>query len=134
MALSELQQNVRRGLLQTLQLLSSRQDQLQYQKDVPIAHVTAELFWSWDEYRYEDEPYPQWFIDAFSAAEMKAIQEFNLVFDSVCLAMPEGEFPSIGEFVLTPLSAKLAEAATLALRSFDLGEADEPHLYPSDAN
>ncbi len=40
----ELAQTIRRKVLEELHLLASREEQLEYQRNVPIAHVTAELF------------------------------------------------------------------------------------------
>ena len=84
----------------------------------PLADVTAELFCSWEEYWIEEEPLPRWFVDAFSEGELGAMKEFNGVLNDVAAAMPKKYLP-IAEFVLTPLSARLAEAAKLLLRAFE---------------
>lgn len=45
MKLTELQANLRSGLIDQLHTLSSAEEQLQYQRNVPFVNVTVELIW-----------------------------------------------------------------------------------------
>lgn len=116
--LAELAQNLRRGIIETLQLISSREEQLNYQRNVPIAYVSAELFCLWDGYYNEDSAGEEWFRNVFSNEQLEAMKQFNQIFNDVLTSLPE-ELPSIEELILTPQWGKLSTAATLALRAFD---------------
>lgn len=118
MALTEPQLEYRQNVIETLQLISSREEQLDYQRDVPIAHVTAEIFCHWTDGCYQNGKFlkEKWCISAFSATELQAIAEFNETLNQVSDSALE--LRSIDQFVLTPEWAKLSEAAARALRVF----------------
>jgi hypothetical protein len=105
----------RRNILNALNLIASPEAQLDYQRDVPIADVVAEVFCGWA----DDSFFPN---DArlralFTECEWAALVEFNSKFDSVSVRMPRRHMP-IEEFVTDPLSQELVNAARIALRSF----------------
>ena len=117
MELSELQQNFRRNIVETLLLLSSREEQLEYQRQVPITNVYDELFCQWFDDNYDERFIHQaWFREAFSASEHEAMQKFNKVFGDI--SKVKSSITSIKEFVKTPQWKKMSEAAEAALLAF----------------
>ena len=94
----ELGHNIRLGLNEVLKLWASADEQLEYQKNVPIANVSAELFCQWcDDYYNEDNPI---MIKEFNQMELEALKEFDKAISHVADITPE-ELPHINEFVKT---------------------------------
>ena len=122
----ELGNNVRRGLLQTLELLASREEQLQYQRDVPIAYVTGELFCMWDDYSAVASKNREYFSSFFSDAELDAIEKVNATVDEVLRRVGQVDM-SIEKFVLTPESDEIAQAATQTLQVFNSENSNAQH-------
>lgn len=62
-SLTELQIALRRNITEHLRLLSSAEEQLQYQQDVPLINVTVELICGWfdDDYLPESKAFSQAF-------------------------------------------------------------------------
>jgi hypothetical protein len=110
---TELQQNFRADVLETLELLASKKQQLEYQKNVPIAYVSAELFNQWDDC-YKIPKDQDWYQAAFSKAELAVLAEFDREFDRISKATPEYP-PDITLFVDTPEWNALSSAALRAL-------------------
>lgn len=69
-----------------LELLSSREAQLRYEADVPIANVPAEMFCMW----FDDHYHPEtaWFSEAFTSHERQALTDFNAFFSGVTDRLP----------------------------------------------
>jgi len=70
-----------------LELISSAEEQYNYQEMVPIAEVPAELVTMWfdDHYRPEEE----WFKEAFTAAEQQTIAEFSTYYSERIPRLPQ---------------------------------------------
>lgn len=118
----ELQKTYRKNVIECLRLFASPEEQLEFQRNVPIAHVTAELFCNWSYGAFSpDFPEQEWYRRAFSKVELRAMTEVDQVCESVLHKLPEG-LPGIEEFVKTPEAAELAAAATKALSVFDLDQ------------
>lgn len=77
----------RTSVLDLLETLASREFQQQYEDDVPIANVPAELVCGW----FDDLYHPKvlGFAASFSEAELEALTAFNRVFDSRVDSLPE---------------------------------------------
>lgn len=94
----KLGQNIRLGLNGVLELWASFDEQMNYQRNVPIANVSAELFCQWcDDYYDEDNPI---MIKELNQLELEALKEFDSVICHVADIIPE-ELPQINEFVKT---------------------------------
>lgn len=122
MKLTELQIALRRNIIEHLRLLSSAEEQLQYQHNVPFVNITVELACIWfdDNYRPEDEA----FSSAFSVQELEAMSEFNRVSDDIVASTLQGEdLPDIADFIKTPEWTRLSQAASLALPAFPTASA-----------
>jgi hypothetical protein len=105
----------RDNVLGVLRLLASPEAQLDYQRRVPIAQVSAELFCQWaDDTFWPDDLRLQ---ALFSPEEWFALLAFHSRFESISSRSP-APLPPIDEFVKHPLGRELAEAARDALRFF----------------
>ena len=105
---------IRSTVLEILELISSKEKQIKYQNEVPIAQVPAELFCLWtDIYLFEEDPATYEAI--FSPSELKILNEFDAFLPSISVVTPE-ELPSLEEFSETDEWKRLSGAAADALR------------------
>jgi len=115
-------QRMRNGIMGYLEMAASREQLLDYQRDVFYADVLAELFAQW-ECCVHIRLMPEKTIEAahpspiYTDEERAAILEYHRVWDDVADRIPEG-IHSIQEFVETPLWRELADAATRSLAVF----------------
>ena len=93
----ELQRRIRENILDSLDLWASKEKQLDYQKSVPIADVSAELFCSWDDFY---KPYNADFIKAFNEQERQLLTDFNRELSETADTTPN-LLPYIEEFILS---------------------------------
>jgi hypothetical protein len=107
-------------IIEALQLIASREAQLEYQRNVPIAYVTDEIFCAWDDFYDESHVHEEWFLASFSAEERQALAAFDALLIEVASCI-EGE-PDIEDFVLTPEWAKMSQAAAATLEILQQGE------------
>ena len=108
----------REQIMETLQLLASRDEQLAYKTAVPIADVSAELLCSWDEVfslRHD--------ISEFSGDEQSALLSFHDVFQRVSRLLPHHPLPPIEEFVHSPHWLQLSRAASRTLQALQISTA-----------
>lgn len=113
----EFGQNIRLGLNGVLELWASADVQLEYQKKVPIANVSSELFCQWcDDYYNENNPI---MIKEFSQMELEAYKEFNNVICDISDQIPE-IMPPIEEFINTQEWNLVNQAAVSTLKKFGL--------------
>ena len=115
---TELQQNIRVNTIAHLRLLSSTEEQLQYQRDVPFVNITIELVCGWFDGYYIPED--KAFSSAFSEPELQALADFDQVFDIIAASSLRGEeVPRIESLVQTSEWLRLSQAASVALRVFE---------------
>jgi hypothetical protein len=114
--MEQAQRNLKQGVLKSLQLLASREAQLEYQRGVPIADVSAELFCMWDEAFW---PADVALRAEFSSGEWTALLRFHSVFERVSGLLPHQPLPPIDHFVESPHWLQLSRAASRALRSLE---------------
>lgn len=89
-----------------------------YQKAVPIADVSAEIFCLWeDSYCIDGEL----FQAGFSRSELNALKEFNLKFEKVCDESPEN-VPHIKQVISTSYWLIYNQAGCKALLAFPADE------------
>ncbi len=103
--------NRRHEVIETLEMLSSAEKQLEYQRTVPIAQVSAELFCLWDEAFWAEDASLR---AAFDPMEWQALLRFDSVFERVSRLLPH-KLPPIEEFINLPLWLRLSRAANRAL-------------------
>lgn len=81
MNMNEESKEHRKRVLEAIEGLASPSDQMQYERDVPIADVPAELICGFVDYLYR----PKWqpFLDAFTVQELKSLAE---LYGRLCIA------------------------------------------------
>ncbi|MFV8782388.1 hypothetical protein ACNKU7_08190 [Microbulbifer sp. SA54] len=109
----QLKHNFRKEVFEVLELISSREEQLDYQEKVPIAYVSAELFNQWEDC-FQIPKGQEWYAEAFNQAELRILELFDGVMEIVAQNTPENP-PDIHEFVESKEWAQLASAASRAL-------------------
>ena len=94
----ELSKRIRQNVLNILDLWSSKEVQLEYQKNVPIAQVSDELFCQWaDDFYHPDS---RQFKIAFNEIERDVLAEFDKTLNFICEKTPNN-LPDIVQFVKT---------------------------------
>lgn len=115
--LKELSENIRKNIIGLLELWSSKEEQLEYQKNVPIAQVSAELFCQWDDFYHPETKAHKL---AFSEIETKIIDFFYKKIESVSTKKnPDDWFPYIDEFILTKDWIELNKLAKITLKNLN---------------
>ena len=103
---------VRAAIVDELKLLSDPAAQLQYERDVPAAHVAAELFCGW----FDDSYHPDSLAHraAFSDREREALARFHLEFERASAEI--GDAPSrVSELQALDAWARVVAEARSAL-------------------
>lgn len=95
---SELADIIRQNVLDILLLWSSKDKQLEYQKNVPIAQVSAELFCQWADDCYIPEAGQ--FELAFTKIEREILADFDKKINYISDNTPN-DLPFITDFVNT---------------------------------
>lgn len=109
--------NIRLGLNGVLELWASADEQLDYQRNVPIANVSAELFCQWCDYYYNvNNPI---MIKEFSQIELEAYKEFDKVICDISDQILEMT-PPIEEFINTREWNAVNQAAVSTLKKLGL--------------
>ena len=108
------QANLRKLVVQSLELFSSEEAAFEYQQQVPIANVPAELFCWWFDDTYM--PSSGVFCSAFTLQELRDLAAFNKVFESASSQI--GEPPALLEQLFAlPSWQQVAQSAQVALKS-----------------
>ena len=94
----ELAKRIRQNVLSILDLWSSKEEQLEYQRNVPIAQVSAELFCQWADDFYHPESTQ--FKMAFDEKEREILADFDKTFNHISEKTPN-DLPYIDDFVKT---------------------------------
>jgi len=87
----------RNNVLGVIDLWTSEKCQLDYQKDVPIAQVSSELFCQWEDFYYPDSSD---FKQAFDKDELEILAEFDKALNETADKTPENTLP-IEEYIKT---------------------------------
>ena len=78
---------LRQSVRDVLELISCKERQLEYQRDVPIANVPSELLCMWFDDLYH--PRTVLFKNSFTLEEMKYLKAFNEFYDRSADVLPE---------------------------------------------
>ncbi len=127
-----LQQRVRNGIMDYLELAASIDEQRAYERRVPIAQVPNELINQWEDWvRYDDL---DWYgAPVFSPDEAEAIRAFHGVWQAVADATPEPMPHTIDALIGTPIWNRLVTAAQSALAVFEMrGRFDQESVQRFD--
>lgn len=105
---------IRRHIIELLQLLSSEQQQLEYEENVPIAYVPDELRCMW----FDDLYHPRLIAMCFTPSEGAALARFNAVYDVEKHNLPESP-ESIRVWLADPTWQKIMTAASETLKQLN---------------
>lgn len=113
-------QRVRNRIIESLELASSFEAQLEYRNNGPIAHVPTEVIEQWADNMPSQRTDRQWEWDkvVFSPGEREAIHTFHQTWDEVATATPTHEW-TLEQVQSDAGWARLRTAAASALKAFD---------------
>lgn len=94
---SEFNDLTRKNILGVIDLWASKEKQIDYQENVPMAQVSAELFCQWEDFYSPDSPD---FKQAFEKEELEILSDFNKALNDI-VEKTSQELPLIEEFVET---------------------------------
>ena len=100
-------------VIDTLQLLASRDKQMDYRRRVPIADVSGELLCFWDDVFWQNDAKLR---TEFSESEWVALLRFHYVFERICRLLPHHPLPPIEQFIGSPHWLQLSKAAAKVLQ------------------
>ena len=105
--------DLRRNIIELVQTLASKEEQLAYERNVPIANVPAELICIW----FDDLYHPQWdlFIEAFAPVERDRLAKFHIFYEARHKRLPD----SLAEMHQNPAWIEVMNEAQQVLK--DLG-------------
>lgn len=118
---------VRNRIIEYLELASSLEDQLEYQRGAPI-DVPTEVINQWQDWVCDDPDDHAWSPGVFTLAERQAMREYHRVWNQVCDDTPD-PLPPLAELQQTAPWNRLREAAerclTIFLERGKLSEVDD---------
>lgn len=114
-----LQLRIRSRIMEHLQLISSADLQLAYQRSAPHVQVANELFNGWEDWVPDQSTVERLTLPIFSRTEQAAILEFLQVINAIEARTPR-DLPDIKTFIQTREWADLSAAAYQALAIFQL--------------
>ncbi|UHQ22703.1 hypothetical protein LVB77_18960 [Lysobacter sp. 5GHs7-4] len=104
-------------LVEHLELLSSAHAQREYQRTVPIASVSAELFCIWYDHVADEAAIARFVPPAFSPDEQTAVRRMHAVLEGET-SRGDQSLPCLEDFIDTPSWRRLHDEAVVALAVF----------------
>ncbi len=111
------EQRVRNRIVEYLELASSFEAQLEYQRNAPIAYVPSELINQWEDWVHTDPRTVDWYPDVYSSDEIAAMKRFHAAWEATADSIPN-PLPPIEQVQLLPEWNNLRRAAEQALSVF----------------
>lgn len=110
---------LRNRIIEHLELAASAEEQLNYQRAAPIAHVSNELLNTWGDWVKDESTIDQFTAPIFTLEEQQAVRDFNSTVDSVARQTAHS-LPYITNFIGTPAWQELSSSAASALSVFSI--------------
>lgn len=110
-------QRMRNRMIEALDLAASFDKQLEYEANVPIAHVPSEVICWWEDSFMGPEYADRYELPVYTPEEVAAMVRFHAVWDRVCEDLPGPLSPLRELFELEPWQ-RLRDAAAEALAVF----------------
>ena len=113
------EQRIRNQIIEYFELAASYDEQLAYEKNVPIAHVPYEVIDQWTDcvpagtLKAVKDP------SVFSTSELHELHDFQLVWASTASAVPD-DYPLLRDVQALPAWDRLRQQAERALRVFEV--------------
>lgn len=111
------ERRVRNRIIDYLELMTSQEDQEEYQRKVPYVNIPSELINQWEDWVPRTIPKGYYAEPVYTPAEAEAILAYHKTWDSVADRLPPGR-QSLEEFVQTAEWRELRDAAVKALSVF----------------
>src|SRR5262245_39760742 len=105
--------DVRRHIIELVRLIASKEQQLAYERDVPIADVPSELVCMWVDDLYH--PDSDLFFEAFNSRERDRLAKFHTFFDARVHQLPD----SLPEMQKNPAWIEVMREAQRVLDDLD---------------
>jgi hypothetical protein len=111
-----LDQRIRNGIIEYLEIASSYEEQLEYEANVPIANIPNEMINQWEDWVHGNlrENYRE---PVYSLDEQAAIAGFQVIWSEVADETPK-QMPPLKALLGTPAWEKLRLGAQQALEVF----------------
>ena len=81
------ERGLRESIVDTLKIIASKRAQIEYEKNVPIANVPAELACMWFDDLYHPKAYL--FLESFSEEERAVLAKFNAFYEARLDSLPK---------------------------------------------
>jgi hypothetical protein len=121
------EQRVRNRIIEYLELASSFEAQLQYERDVPIAHIPYEVINQWEDWVHKDPREDRDLSDVYDGAEVEAMCLFHAAWEAAASAVPNS-YPPLSEVQALTEWDRLRKAARSAVSVFmRRGKMSEDH-------
>jgi hypothetical protein len=126
-------QRVRNGVISYFELAASFDEQLEYQRNVPIARVSEEMIESWEDVATDDLPTLENLGDAYSDAEVAAMADFYPAWLAAIEAMRRVDWPrDVADAQRLPEWHEMREVAARAVSTFAIrGRMSDDHEEPN---
>lgn len=112
-----LRQRIRNNIIAYLEVAASAQEQREYERNVPIAHVPNEMINQWEDSVQSDDF--AWYSEpVFTREENQALQNFHATWSAVADVTPNPMPHSVELLIGTPIWDRFMSAASVALRVF----------------
>jgi hypothetical protein len=111
------EQRVRNRIIEYLELASSFEQQQEYEREVPIAHIPYEVINQWEDWVHKDPREDRDLPDVYDEAEIEAMRQFHTAWDDAASAVPNN-YPPLSEVQALPAWDRLRDAAGSALSVF----------------
>jgi hypothetical protein len=109
-------QRIRNRIIESLELISSFEDQREYQSRVPWVYIPYEIIHGWADNVNTARP-PHFTPPVFTEAECQAVEQFHLLWEKVKDTIPDN-FPPFEQVLAEPYWAEFRDGAIEALRVF----------------
>lgn len=113
-----LRQRIRENMIDYFEVASSAEEQLHYQRTVPIAHVPAEMIEQWADSAFADD-FDWYSSPVFSDTENAAIRRFQLAWEGVAADTPRPLPGTVEALLGTEPWGRLMAGARNALAVFE---------------
>jgi hypothetical protein len=110
-------QRIRNRIIEYLEVASDFAAQLEYQKNVPIAHVPSEVICEWNDW-VNEQSQPTFTEPVFTVEERAAIDQFHTIWDKVADETPD-PLPELEVLMKSEPWRRLRDAASRALQVFE---------------
>lgn len=104
--------NSKNNLFQTLETMSSIEEQINYKKAVSFVHIPHELICQWDGAFMSEQ---RWFREIWTNDEWNSLNDFDKEFRTLYRKIPNIEFPDIPEVLENKTWVRIMKSAKKVL-------------------